>query len=139
MKILCIAKPDTDLYQILSESETSRQILRFYHPKKTDFGVTLDVSTVSNALSILNEIRWYSMRYVSEILIEDPEHGVYLTRELAREAYESRTVTLTPGWNMEFCVCILEDGTCLRVPEGIEKPVNCLKTFTVWGLETQVP
>lgn len=139
MYIVCIAKKDLNLYQILSESETSRQILRFYHPAKTDFGVTLEVSTISNALSLLNEIRWYIIRYMTEILIEDTEHGVYLTRELAREAYETRSVVLTHEWDMEFSVCCLDDGTCIRVPEGIEKPVNTKKSFIVWGLDTQQP
>jgi hypothetical protein len=139
MKVLCIAKKDLDLYQILSESETSRQILRFYHPRRTDFGVTLEVSTVSNALSIISEIRWYIMRYMAEVLIEDTEHHVYITRELAREAYETRSVILTPGWNIEFSVCILDDGECIRVPEGIEKPVNTVNSFIVWGLFAQQP
>ena len=139
MQIICIAKKDIDLYQTLTLSETSRQILRFYHPKRTDFGVTLEVSTVSNALSIISEIRWYIMRYMAEVLIEDTEHGVFLTRELAREAYETRSVTLTPDWNLEFSVCCLDDRTCIRVPNGIEKPVNTVKTFTVWGLIAQLP
>lgn len=139
MHIICIAKKNLDLYQILSDSETSKQILRFYHPRKTNFGVTLEVSTVSNALSLLNEIRWYSMRYMAEVLIEDTEHGVYLTRELAREAYETRSVVLTPDRDLEFFVCYLDDGTCIRVPEGVDKPMNTVKTFIVWGLISQHP
>ncbi|HJJ28708.1 MAG TPA: DUF5804 family protein [Methanocorpusculum sp.] len=139
MKVQCIAKKDLDLYRILSESETSRHILRFYHPKRTDYGVTLEVSTVSNALSIINEIRWYIMRYMADVLIEDADHHVYITRELAREAYETRSVILTPGWNFEFFVCILENGECIRVPAGVPLPADAVQTFHVWGLLAQQP
>ena len=34
MLLICIGKPGVDLYRTLSDSETSRHILRFYHPKE---------------------------------------------------------------------------------------------------------
>jgi len=139
MKVLCIGKKDIDLYQVLSNSETSRHILRFYHPVRTEYGVMLEVSTVSNALSIINEIRWYIMRFMADVLIEDEEHRVYITRGLAREVYESRSVVLTSEWKYEFLVCVLESGECIRVAVDVEIPAASVCSFLVWGLFGEQP
>ncbi|MBO5003553.1 hypothetical protein J6C36_04710, partial [Methanocorpusculaceae archaeon] len=80
MQVVCIAKPGVNLFQTLTDSETSRHILRFYRPEDMKYGVRVTVSTVSSALSLLSELRWYLLRYTTLALIEDTEHGVYLTR-----------------------------------------------------------
>ncbi|MDO5844040.1 MAG: DUF5804 family protein [Methanocorpusculum sp.] len=139
MLVVCIAKKDVDLYQTLSDSETSRHILRFYHPRKTAWGITIEVSTVSSSLSLLSELRWYIMRYMAEVLIEDVEHDVYLTRELARRVYEERSVVLSAGWNLSFKVCVTEDGGCMRVPNAISNPEKTIQVFKVWGSEEEHP
>jgi len=139
MLLVCVAKPGIDLYRTLSDSETSRHILRFYHPKKADWGVTLEVSTVSSGLALMSELRWYIMRYMAEVLFEDTEHTVYLTRDLAREVYETRSVALIEGWNVSFRVAILDDGRLVRIPSGIPDPEGVVQTFHVWGLAGEHP
>ena len=66
-----------DLYRTLSDSETSRHILRFYHPKERNAGISVEVSTVSSGLALLSELRWYIMRYMQEVLIEDGYANMY--------------------------------------------------------------
>ena len=139
MRLVCIAKPGIDLHRTLSDSETSRHILRFYHPKRAEWGVTLDVSTVSSGLALMSELRWYIQRYMAEVLFEDTEHSVYLTRKLAREVYETRSVALIEGWNVSFRVAILEDGRSVRIPEGIPDSDGVVQTFHVWGLAHEHP
>ena len=139
MRLVCIAKPGIDLHRTLSDSETSRHILRFYHPKRTEWGVTLDVSTVSSGLALMSELRWYIMRYMAEVLFEDTEHTVYLTRKLAREVYETRSVALIEGWNVSFRVAIFEDGRSVRIPDGIPDSAGVVQTFHVWGLAHEHP
>ena len=139
MLLVCLQKPGVDLYRTLSESETSRHILRFYHPKEEPFGISLDVSTVSSALSLTGELRWYIMRYIREVLIEDEEHGVFLTQALAREAYDLRSVNLVDGWDVRFRVCVTEDGEILRIPEAVPEPDGVITSFDVWGLAEEHP
>ncbi|MDR0980414.1 MAG: DUF5804 family protein [Methanocalculaceae archaeon] len=139
MLLICIGKPGVDLYRTLSDSETSRHILRFYHPKELEAGISVEVSTVSSGLALLSELRWYIMRYMREVLIEDTEHGVYLTQNLAREAYDSRSITLSPEWKTRFRICVTEEGDVLRLPEGIPEPDGVADAYAVWGLPEEHP
>ncbi len=139
MRLVCIGKAGVDLYRTLSDSETSRHILRFYHPKETPWGVVLEVATVSSGLALASELRWYIMRYMTEVLFEDTEHSVYLTRDLAREVYETRSAALIDGWNISFSVIILEDGSSARVPDGVPFPEGVIQRFRVWGLAREHP
>ena len=68
MNLLLIQKEGIDLFSTLLASETSRDILRFYRPERTDCGVVIPNSTLGGSLSLLSEIRWYIRRYVSSVL-----------------------------------------------------------------------
>ncbi|MCZ0859608.1 DUF5804 family protein [Methanocorpusculum sp. MG] len=139
MLLICFGKPGVDLYRTLSDSETSRHILRFYHPKELEFGISVEVSTVSSGLALMSELRWYIMRYMREVLIEDTDHGVYLTQNLAREAYDSRSITLSPEWESRFRICVTEEGDVLRLPEGVPEPEGVAGVYAVWGLPDEHP
>ena len=139
MDIICIAKPGVNLADTLYTSETSRNILRFYHPKDMKWGVKIPVSTVSNALALLSELRWYTMRYTSEVIIEDVEYGVFMTRLLASAAYEDRSVTLSPDWRFSYRAAVLEDGSLMRCPRGVDTPAGTFVSFLVWCLEKEEP
>jgi hypothetical protein len=139
MQLICIGKPGVDLYRILSDSKTSRHILRFYHPKQVRAGISVEVSTVSNGLALVSELRWYTMRYMQEVLIEDAEHGVYLTKNLARETYDSRSITLSHEWETRFCISVTADGEILRLPEDVPERGGIIDTYMVWGLPDEHP
>lgn len=139
MQVVCIAKQGVNLYQTLTDSETSRHILRFYHPEDIRYGVRTNVSTVSSALSLLSELRWYLMRYTAVSLIEDVEHSVYLTRELAGKVYEERSVQLGDTWEHSFRFAVTENGESFKVPIGVDTPSGTILSFTVWGTERECP
>lgn len=139
MEIIFIAKPGVRLSDTLQASETSRHILRFYRPKDAGWGVRIPVSTVSNALALISELRWYIMRYTSEVLIEDTEHLVYLTRLLASAAYEDRSVSLSDEWKNMYRAAVTEDGSLIRCPAGVDTPAGTLVSFLVWCLEVEEP
>ena len=132
MLLICIGKPGVDLYRTLSDSETSRHILRFYHPKELEAGISVEVSTVSSGLALLSELRWYIMRYMQDVLIEDTEHGVYLTQNLAREAYDSRSITLSPARATRFSICVTHDVEALCLLEGFPEPDGAAIAYAVW-------
>jgi hypothetical protein len=97
MNILLIQRDGTDLHHTLFSSETSRMVLRFYHPQKRSCGVYITCATLSSALSLVAELRWYVRRYVREPLFE-LEPGIYFTHQLAQDVYYERTAVLSPTW-----------------------------------------
>ena len=97
MNILFIQREGIDLHHTLFTSETSRLILRFYHPKKLPCGVSITVATLGSALSLASELRWYIRRYARETLFEI-EHGIFWTHQLAQEVYYERAVILEKPW-----------------------------------------
>ena len=127
MQAVCIAKPGVNLLQTLTDSETSRHILRFYRPEDMKYGVRVNVSAVSSALALFSELRWYLLRYTVMSLIEDTEHGVYLTRELA------------DTWEFAFRVAVMENGESCKVPIGVDTPAGTVLSFTVWGTQREYP
>jgi len=100
MKILLVEREGTDLYGTLYDSETSRAMLRFYHPVRHPAGVEITTASLGSALSLVSELRWYIQRYVDEILLTE-DGSVYLTHELALCVYE-RGVTLVQPWPHRF-------------------------------------
>jgi len=100
MKILLIEREGTDLYTTLYGSDTSRAMLRFYHPVRHPAGVEITTASLGSALSLVSELRWYIQRYVEEVLLTE-DGSVYLTWELADCVYE-RGVTLSQPWPHRF-------------------------------------
>jgi hypothetical protein len=97
MNILLIQREGVDLHHTLFASETSRMVLRFYHPKKKSCGISITVSTLGSALSLVSEMRWYIRRYVHDVLFEVSK-GVFCTHLLAQDVYYERTSVLGPAW-----------------------------------------
>jgi hypothetical protein len=100
MKILLLEREGTDLYSTLYDSETSRAMLRFYHPVRHPAGVEITTASLGSALSLASELRWYIQRYVDEVLLTD-DGTVYLTWSLAAMVYE-RGITLSEPWPHRF-------------------------------------
>jgi hypothetical protein len=96
MKILLIEREGTDLYTTLYDSDTSRAMLRFYHPVRHSAGVEITTASLGSALSLVSELRWYIQRYVDEVLLTE-DGSVYLTWSLAEAVYE-RGITLSQPW-----------------------------------------
>jgi hypothetical protein len=97
MNILLIQREGIDLHHILFASETSRLVLRFYHPKRLSCGVMLSVASLGSALSLTSELRWYIRRYMQEVLFEI-EKGIFCTRQLAEDVYYERAVIPGKPW-----------------------------------------
>jgi len=100
MKILLLEREGTDLYTTLYDSDTSRAMLRFYHPVRHPGGVEITTASLGSALSLVSELRWYIQRYVDEVLLTE-DGSVYLTWHLAEAVYE-RGITLTLPWPHRF-------------------------------------
>jgi hypothetical protein len=97
MNILFVQREGIDLHHILFVSETSRLILRFYHPKRLPCGVKISVTSLGSALSLVSELRWYIRRYMQEVLFE-LDDGIFCTRQLAEDVYYERVTVLQKPW-----------------------------------------
>jgi hypothetical protein len=97
MNILVLQKAGIDLHHTLFASETSRMVLRFYHPKKKPCGVLITTTSLGSAMSLVAELRWYIRRYAKESLFELAK-DVYCTQHLAQDIYYERVTVLGPTW-----------------------------------------
>ncbi len=85
-RICLVGSPEVNLrYELLSR-ETSREALATYDLERP-FENALAVRTVSvgGAVSLLNDLQWYIVRFVEEVLVHDPSvsETEWLSRELA--------------------------------------------------------
>ncbi len=115
MNILLIQREGIDLHHTLFSSETSRMVLRFYHPQKKPCGVFISCATLGSALSLVAELRWYIRRYVREPLFEF-QPGIYFTHQLAQDVYYERTAVLGPGGNTGSSIVLKTGRLSVRCP-----------------------
>jgi hypothetical protein len=111
MDVLLIQEDGVDLYATLVKSETSRGILRFYHPSRLDYGVLIRTASLGSSLSLLSEIRWYIRRYVEEVLFLTPD-GTYCSLDLIQQVYE-RNIRLQAPWKHRSLYAI-KDGRLVQ-------------------------
>ncbi len=143
MRLLFLPKEGLDLFQTLLDSETSRRVLRFYHPRRSPFGVAVEVATLSSGLSLVSELRWYVRRYVSGALFEVAP-GRYATLALASQVYYGRELRLHEPWDVRRLLVArsgslerleLEPGEDAAASEGADEVLE------VWDVaaEEQLP
>lgn len=145
MNVLLIQREGIDLHHTLFSSETSRHVLRFYHPKKFPCGVYISCSTLSSALSLVAELRWYIRRYVREPLFEF-EKGIYFTHQLAQDVYYERTVVLGPGWKSRKLYSFRDGKLVSSVPmtpgstieEYHQEYIGADRTLEIWCVDDEV-
>ena len=87
-RVCLLGDPDVNLtYELLSR-ETARDALATYDVEEP-FANSLAVDTVSlgAAVSRLNDLNWYLVRFVDEALVREPSVSTneWLSRDLARE------------------------------------------------------
>ena len=87
-RVCLLGDPDVTLtYELLSR-ETARDALATYEIEEP-FANSIAVDTVSlgAAVSLLNDLNWYLVRFVDEALVQEPSVSAdeWLSRDLARE------------------------------------------------------
>lgn len=94
-RVCLVGTPDVVLkYELLSR-ETSREALSTYDLSEPFANaVALDTVSVGAAVSLLNDLNWYIVRFVDTILVREPSisEDEWLSRELA-EAVRSNRVS----------------------------------------------
>jgi hypothetical protein len=141
MRLLFLPKEGLDLFQTLLDSETSRRVLRFYHPRRSPFGVAVEVATLSSGLSLVSELRWYVRRYVSGALFEVAP-GRYATLALASQVYYGRELRLHEPWDVRRLL-VARNGAIERLElEPGEDAAECgeaEEVLEVWDVVAEGP
>lgn len=101
MNVLFLPREGVSLYRELLASETSRDALRFYRPRETHCGVEITVATLSSALALTADLRWYVKRYMRGVLFEVAP-GIYSSHRLAWEVYYGREISLSGPWEFRL-------------------------------------
>ncbi len=102
-RVCLLGDPDYNLQYELLSRETSREALSTYELRRP-FENSIAVRTVSigAAISLLNDLNWYVVRFVNEALVLEPSVSgeEWLSRALTQEL---RTGALEPSETEEFC------------------------------------
>ena len=87
-RVCLLGDPDVELsYELLSR-ETARDALATYDIEEPfENSVAVDTVSLGAAVSLLNDLDWYLVRFVEEALVLEPSvaDDEWLSRELARE------------------------------------------------------
>ncbi|WP_247000315.1 DUF5804 family protein [Halosolutus gelatinilyticus] len=102
-RVCLIGKTDVNLQYELLSRETAREALATYDLRRP-FENSIAVRTVSvgAAVSLLNDLNWYLIRFVDEALVQEPSVSdeEWLSRSLARRL---RNGEVEPRETGEFC------------------------------------
>lgn len=145
MEVIFLSRSGVRLFATLMASETSRDILRFYRPKDLGFGVSVRISALGNALSLISELRWYQRRYMRGVLIEIKE-DTYCSLPVARDLYYDRSVSLHEFWPWRICLLIRDNRVCSTCEPGPEETGRSLaatqpqweRIYEVWVSEDEL-
>lgn len=87
-RVCLLGDPDVTLtYELLSR-ETARDALATYEIEEPfTNSVAVDTVSLGAAVSLLNDLNWYLVRFVDEALVQEPSVSAdeWLSRDLARE------------------------------------------------------
>lgn len=101
-RVCLLGDPDVDLRAVLFEYEIPREALAPFDLEEP-FRNSIAVETVSlgTALSLLNDLNWYLVRFVDEAIVNDPSVSdtEWLSRPLARAV---RNESIDPTETGEF-------------------------------------
>ncbi len=86
-RVCLLGKPDVSLtYELLSR-ETARDALATYDIEEPfENSVAVDTVSLGAAVSLLNDLNWYLVRFVDEVLVMEPSvsREEWLSRDLAQ-------------------------------------------------------
>lgn len=101
-RVCLLGHPDLDLrYELLSR-ETSREALATYDRSRPyENAIAVRTVSVGAAVSLLNDLEWYLVRFVEEAIVQEPsvDREEWLSRSLAEALREGE---IDPGETGEY-------------------------------------
>ncbi|QXO95476.1 hypothetical protein KSK55_03500 [Methanospirillum purgamenti] len=112
MNLLIFSRPGIRIYQELRRSETAWHALRFYNPLEIPVGIFIQVSSLSAALSLASDLKYFIRKYGAEHLFEISKE-LYCTAAFATGRYTTREKLPDP-WPWKLWYWVVGDGTILK-------------------------
>ncbi|HOJ96737.1 MAG TPA: hypothetical protein PK024_07890 [Methanospirillum sp.] len=112
MNLLIFSRPGIRIYQELKRSETAWNALRFYDPIEIPVGILVQLSSLSAALSLASDLKYFIRKFGSEHLFEISP-GVYCTPSVARTRYVERSSPAHP-WPWKIWYWVQGDGNLFK-------------------------
>ena len=104
MNLLIFSRPGVRIYQELRSSETAWNALRFYEHLEISVGITIRISSLSAALSLASDLKYFVRRYGADHLFEITP-GVYCTPAVVNSWYVTRQPVVDPWpWKIWYWV-----------------------------------
>lgn len=119
MNLLILSRPGVRIYQELRKSETAWYALRFYEPIEIPIGIYIHLSSLSAALSLASDLKYFIRKYGSEHLFEVGS-GIFCTATVAKSRYFKRD-NLPDPWPWKLWLRVDSEGLMQRfltLPDG---------------------
>jgi hypothetical protein len=113
MNLLIAARHGIRLYHELRKSETAWQALRFYEPIEIPVGVFIRVGSISAALSLVSDLRYFIRKYSSTYFFEISP-GICCTHAVAKRRYINRENNISDPWPWKLWFWLGGDGEIKR-------------------------
>lgn len=141
MNLLIFSRPGVRIYQELRKSETAWHALRFYSPLEIPVGIVIPLSSLSAALTLASDLKYFIRKYSVDHLFELP-HQICCTAAVAKSRYLTRDDIPEP-WPWKLWYFLPGDGSISRHEKP---PVSCVSeenrslggyVFEVWCSEEE--
>ena len=102
-RVCLVGAPSVDLRHELLSRETSSEALATYELERPVLNsIAIQTVSVGAAVSLLNDLQWYIVRFVSEALVNEPsvDHDEWISRSLAEQL---RAGDIEPEETGEYC------------------------------------
>lgn len=104
MNLLIISRPGIRIYHELRKSETAWYALRFYDPIEIPIGIYVLINSLSAALCLASDLKYFIRKYGAEYLLEI-KPGLFCTAQVAKSRYLTREDLPSPWpWKLFFHV-----------------------------------
>ncbi|NLV25615.1 MAG: hypothetical protein GXY48_00355 [Methanomicrobiales archaeon] len=112
MNLLIISRPGVRIYHELRKSETAWYALRFYDPLETPIGIYISIGSLSAALSLASDLKYFIRKYGIDHFFE-VKPGLFCTSAVAKSKYLTRD-NASGKWPWKIYVQIDSNATINR-------------------------
>ena len=143
MNLLIVGRPGIRIYHELRKSETAWQALRFYNPLEIDIGIYIPLNSLSAALSLASDLKYFIRKY-STVHLFEISPGLFCTHAVVKSRYISRNKSFEDPWPWKLWFLINTEKKinrfyCYPSDEAINNPEEYKGgyIFEVWCLRDE--
>lgn len=115
MNLLIVSRPGIRIFYELRRSETAWHALKFYRPIEIPIGIYITLSSLSAALSLASDLKYFIRKYGADHLFEI-KPGIFCTASVAKSRYLTRDDLPVP-WPWRILIHTDCEGSLSRFNE----------------------